>query len=109
MLRIAFSLAAALVLVAALAAPARAASESTSCQTINGQTVCIHGSGANAVSSLNCQTVNGHTVCTGSNGLRCETVNGRLTCRGGTGSNVQILGTNSQPSSSPVDEEADED
>ena len=63
--------------------PAHAASESLSCQTVNGRTVCVHGSGANSTSSLSCRTVNGNTVCNGSSGLHCRTVDGRLTCNGG--------------------------
>src|SRR5918911_2950931 len=58
--------------------------EALSCQTINGQTICLRGSG-----SLSCQTINGNTTCVGSNGLRCDTVKGRLTCRGGNCSSVQ--------------------
>lgn len=44
--------------VASLAgSPARA--ESLACQTVNGQTTCLQGSG-----TLSCRTVNGRTTCT---------------------------------------------
>ena len=101
-----------LTLAAVSALPARAASMSLSCQTINGQTICVRGSGANTASSLSCWTMNGHTECVGSNsgGLRCETINGRLTCRGGYGSNVQIFRPNFQLDVPPVtDDDDDED
>jgi hypothetical protein len=74
------------------ASAACAASESLSCQTINGRTVCVHGSGANASSSLSCRTINGNTVCNGSGGLHCATIGGRFTCNGGgDGSKPQIV------------------
>lgn len=69
---------AALLAVAATAlllSPA-ARAESLSCQTVNGQTMCMRGSG-----SLSCQTVNGQTLCQqGSGSLSCQTVNKRTVC-----------------------------
>ena len=43
---------------AALFAGTPARAESLSCQTVNGQTVCLRGSG-----SLTCETINGQTTC----------------------------------------------
>jgi hypothetical protein len=43
---------------AALSAGAPARADSLSCQTVNGQTVCLRGSGA-----LTCETVDGRTTC----------------------------------------------
>lgn len=43
---------------AALFAGTAARADSLSCQTVNGQTVCLRGSG-----SLTCETINGKTSC----------------------------------------------
>ena len=51
-----------------------AQAESLSCQTVNGQTTCMRGSG-----SLSCQTVNGQTLCN-QGSLSCRTVNKRTVC-----------------------------
>lgn len=51
-----------------------AQAESLSCQTVNGQTTCMRGSG-----SLSCQTVNGQTLCN-QGPLNCRTVNKRTVC-----------------------------
>lgn len=73
--RIAAFLAALLVAAAPLLSPA-ARAESLACQTVNGQTMCMRGSG-----SMSCQTVNGQTLCQqGSGALSCQTVNKRTVC-----------------------------
>jgi len=51
-----------------------AQAESLSCQTVNGQTTCMRGSG-----TLSCQTVNGQTLCN-QGPLSCRTVNKRTVC-----------------------------
>ena len=51
-----------------------AQAESLSCQTVNGQTTCMRGSG-----SLSCQMVNGQTLCN-QGPLSCRTVNKRTVC-----------------------------
>ena len=60
-----------------LATPA--AAENLACQTVNGHTTCVEGSG-----SLSCQTVNGRTTCTHSPNQRvvCDTRRGNATCPG---------------------------
>jgi hypothetical protein len=93
MLRIALPLTAVVLSAAAAVPPSQAASESRSCQTINGWMICLRSSGAQSAVSLSCRSVNGHTVCSGSDGLRCEAAGGRPVCRGGRG-NVEILPAN---------------
>jgi hypothetical protein len=108
--------AAALFITAAVSpSPAHAASESLSCQTINGRTVCVHGSGANSTSSLSCRTVNGNTVCNGSGGRHCATIDGRLTCTsGGDRSKPHIVSPSARAGALPpslmpdLDDEDDE-
>jgi len=46
-----------------------AGAETSACQTVNGQTVCMQGSG-----TMSCTTINGRTTCTGTGPLsRTET------------------------------------
>ena len=53
-----------------------AKAETLACQTVNGQTMCMRGSG-----SMSCQTTNGQTICNqGSGSLSCQTVNKRTVC-----------------------------
>lgn len=55
-----------------------APAESLACQTVNGRTTCVEGSG-----TLSCQTVNGRTTCTHSPTQRlCDTRHGRVVCPG---------------------------
>jgi hypothetical protein len=64
---------AAVLLLLPVAVPV-AQAESLACQTVNGQTTCMRGSG-----SLSCQTVNGQTLCN-QGPLNCRTVNKRTVC-----------------------------
>lgn len=59
--KFAFPLLAAGAALLAQLVPAQA--ESLACQTVNGQTVCMRGSG-----TLSCQTVNGRTTCSSTPG-----------------------------------------
>jgi hypothetical protein len=62
--------------MALLSHPATA--ESLACQTVNGKTMCVEGSG-----TLACQTVNGRTTCTHSpTQTLCDTRNGKVVCPG---------------------------
>ncbi|HYH39621.1 MAG TPA: hypothetical protein VD860_15465 [Azospirillum sp.] len=65
----------ALLALPLLAAPA--AAENLACQTVNGHTTCVEGSG-----TLSCQTVNGRTSCSHSPNQRivCDTRKGRNAC-----------------------------
>lgn len=55
-----------------------AAAENLACQTVNGKTICVEGSG-----NLSCQTVNGKTTCSHSPQQRvCEVKDGRVLCPG---------------------------
>ncbi len=70
---------AALVLIigtASMALLRTAEAESLACQTVNGKTACMHGSG-----SLSCQTVNGRTTCRhGPGTMNCRTNGDRTDC-----------------------------
>ena len=53
-----------------------ARAETLACQTVNGQTMCLRGSG-----SLSCQSVNGQTLCRqGPGALHCRTAGERTVC-----------------------------
>lgn len=55
-----------------------ATAENLACQTVNGKTVCVEGSG-----TLACQTVNGRTTCTHSpTQTLCDTRSGKVVCPG---------------------------
>lgn len=68
-------LAATLLATALLSTPA--AAENLACQTVNGHTTCVEGSG-----TLSCQTVNGRTSCGHSPNQRvvCDTRRGNTAC-----------------------------
>lgn len=102
---------AALGIAAAVSAPhAQAASRAESCQTINGQTLCLRSSAGTSL-SLSCQTTDGNTVCVGSGGLRCESVQRRrLSCHGGDGSTqVEIYGPGARDVPMPGANDDDDD
>jgi hypothetical protein len=102
MLKFALPLATGLMLAGAVPpSPSHAAGASLSCQTTNGWTICVRGSGANATASLSCRTVNGRTTCSGTGGLRCEAAGGRPVCRGGAGIEVEIRPANPRTGSLP--------
>ncbi|WP_431857874.1 hypothetical protein [Azospirillum sp.] len=67
----------ALPLLAMPLAAKPAAAENLACQTVNGHTTCVEGSG-----SLSCQTVNGRTTCSHSPNQRvvCDTRKGQNAC-----------------------------
>ena len=68
------------LLLASLApfAPGSAAADSLSCQTTNGRTLCVHGTGS---MNLSCSTVNGRTECSaGNRRLDCRTSGNRTDC-----------------------------
>lgn len=74
------------VITAASLSIGKAETRSLSCQSVNGQTLCLSSSRGTGT-SLSCQTINGKTTCVGSGGLRCQTgSDGRLACSGGDGS-----------------------
>jgi hypothetical protein len=83
------------VLLAALASPQalsaspQSGSESSSCATTDGRTVCLQGSG-----SLSCTTTNGSTRCEGPDGLMCEDdADGALTCTPPAGGRCKAEGS----------------
>jgi hypothetical protein len=102
---------AAFILLATAAPPAPAASQSRSCQTVAGWTICIGAAGDRAAIQLSCRTINGSTTCLGSGGLRCEAApDTRPICRGGAGYDIDITPANQRQSlGAPAIEDDDDD
>ena len=75
-----------LFLALLLLAAAPAAAENLACQTVNGKTTCVEGSG-----TLACRTVNGKTTCTHTPEQRvCEVKDGRVLCPSGREVSVDL-------------------
>jgi hypothetical protein len=110
MMKLAILVAAMGVATAASLSNAKAETRSVSCQSVNGQTVCLSTSRGTGI-SLSCQTTDGNTTCLGSGGLRCEAHDGgRLMCRGGDSSTqVEIYGPETRTQGTDEDENEDED